>query len=133
MNLAALLFDVARRLPERPAVSDERHSWNYRELAERVARLASGLQAHGLQPGDRVLLSLENCGEFFELLLGCWASGLCAVPANARLHPREVEYIAENSGARLLVATPALAPLAGAVASLDAVIATLTAEYDALL
>src|SRR6266702_3183888 len=137
MNLAALLFDVARRLLQQPAVSDERHSWNYGEFAERVARLAGGLRARGLAPGDRVLLSLENCGEFFELMLGCWAAGLCAVPANARLHPKEVEYIAENSGARLLVATPALAealaPLAGAVDTLDTVVATGTAEYDALL
>jgi acyl-CoA synthetase (AMP-forming)/AMP-acid ligase II len=137
MNLAALLFDVARRLPQQPAVSDGRHAWNYSELARRVAGIAGGLRAYGLEPGDRVLLSLENCGEFFELLFGCWAAGLCAVPANARLHPREVEYIAENSRARLLVATPglveALAPLAGSVASLDRVISTRTAEYDALV
>src|SRR5436189_230847 len=106
MNLAALLFDVARRLPEQPAVSDDRQSWNYRELARRIAGVAGGLRARGLKPGDRVLLSLENCGEFFELLFGCWLAGLCAVPANARLHPREVEYIAENSGARLLIAAP---------------------------
>src|SRR5205823_14852003 len=97
MNLAALLFDVARRLPEQPAVGDDRQSWNYRELARRIAGVAGGLRARGLRPGDHVLLSLENCGEFFELLFGCWAAGLCAVPANARLHPREVEYIAENS------------------------------------
>ena len=137
MNLAALLFDVARRLPQRPAVSDGRHSWTYGEFAERVARIAGGLRARGLVPGDRVLLCLENCGEFFELLFGCWAAGLCAVPANARLHPREVEYLAENSGARLLFATQgltaALAPLAAAVDSLDAVISTRTAAYDALL
>jgi long-chain acyl-CoA synthetase len=137
MNLAALLFDVARLLPERPAVSDERHCWNYRELAERIARVAGGLRGRGLVPGDRVLLCLENCGEFVELLFGCWAAGLCAVPANARLHAREVEYIAGNSGARLLIATPALAealaPLAGAVDTLEAVIATRTAEYDQLL
>jgi long-chain acyl-CoA synthetase len=137
MNLAALLFDVARRLPLRPAVSDLHHSWNYGEFAGRVARLAGGLRARGLEPGDRVLLALENCGEFLELMFGCWAAGLCAVPANARLHPREVEYIAENSRARLLVATPALAealaPLAGSVDSLDAVISTRTAAYDALL
>src|SRR5216683_469779 len=137
MNLAALLFDVARRLPDQPAVSDDRHSSTYREFALRVARIAGGLRARGLAPGDRVLLSLENCGEFFELLFGCWAAGLCAVPANARLHPREVEYIAANSGARLLVATPGLAealgPLAGAVDSLDAVISTRTADYDGLL
>src|SRR5207249_9949072 len=137
MNLAALLFDVARRLPERPAVSDGRRSWTYRELAQRAARLGGGLRARGLAPGERVLLCLENCGEFFELLFGCWAAGLCAVPTNARLHPREVEYIAENSGARLLIATPglvdALAPLAGAVDTLDAVISTRTPEYDALV
>src|SRR5271169_5743758 len=117
MNLAALLFDVARRLPDRRAVSDDRQSWNYGELAERVARIAGGLRALGLVPGDRVLLSLENCGEFFELLFGCWAVGLCAVPANARLHPREVEYIADNSGARLLVATPSLAEVLAQLAA----------------
>jgi long-chain acyl-CoA synthetase len=137
MNLASLFFDVARRLPEQPAVSDGRHAWSYRELALRVTRLAGGLRARGLGPGDRVLLCLENCGEFFELLLGCWAAGLCAVPANARLHPREVEYIADDSGARLLVASPtlveALAPLAGTVDTLAAVISTRTADYDALL
>src|SRR6267154_1873804 len=131
MNLAALLFDLARRLPEQPAVSDDRQSWNYRELARRIAGVAVGLRARGLRSGDRVLLSLENCGEFFELLFGCWAAGLCAIPANARLHPREVEYIAANSGARLLVATPGLAealgPLAGAVDSLGDVISTRTA------
>src|SRR5436853_6173894 len=109
MNLAALLFDVTRRLPERPAVSDDSHSWNYRELMQRVAGVAGGLRARGLVPGDRVLLSLENCGEFVELMFGCWAAGMCAVPANARLHPREVEYIAGNSRARLLIATPGLA------------------------
>src|SRR3981081_635600 len=137
MNLAALLFDVARRLPQLPAVSDERRAWTSSELAERVARMAGGLRARGLLPGDRVLLCLESCGEFVELMFGCWAAGLCAVPANARLHPREVEYIAGNSRARLLIATPglaeALAPLAGTVDTVDAVISTRTAEYDALV
>ena len=32
------------------------------------------MRAHGLVPGDRVRLSLENCGEFFELLFGSWGS-----------------------------------------------------------
>src|SRR5437588_2028528 len=137
MNLAALLFDVARRLPEQPAVSDDRQSWNYRELARRIAGVAGGLRARGLRHGDHVLLSLENCGEFFELLFGCWAAGLCAVPANARLHPREVEYIAENSGARLLLATPALAevlaPLENSVASMERIISTRSSGYEELL
>jgi acyl-CoA synthetase (AMP-forming)/AMP-acid ligase II len=137
MNLSALLFDVARRVPRQLAVSDNRQSLSYSELADRITRLAGGLRAYGLAPGDRVLLVLENCSEFFELLFACWTAGLCAVPANARLHPREVEYIAENSSARLLVATPtlaeALAPLEASVASLERVISTRSGAYDALL
>src|SRR3954467_5091651 len=133
MNLAALLFDVARRLPQQPAVTDDRQAWNYRELMQRVAGVAGGVGARGLVPGERVLLSLENCGEFVELMFGCWAAGLCAVPANARLHPREVEYIAGNSRARLLIATPGLAdglaPLAGTVDMLADIISTRSADY----
>jgi long-chain acyl-CoA synthetase len=136
VNIAALLFDVARRLPDRPAVSDPRHRWDYREFAGRVAALAGGLRARGLAPGDRVLLCMENCAEFFEVLFACWAAGLCAVPVNARLHPREVEYIAQDCGGRLLVATPALAealaPLPAAVETLGAIVATQSGDYAAL-
>ena len=48
MNLAALFFDIARRLPERLAVSDDRNAWTYRELAARTAKVAGGLRACGL-------------------------------------------------------------------------------------
>jgi long-chain acyl-CoA synthetase len=137
MNLAALLFDVARRQPEAPAISDGVHAWNYREFARRISCLAGGLSAHGLEPGDRVMLCMENCAEFLELLFACWTAGLCAVPVNARLHVREVEHIARDSGARLLVATPnlseGLAPLARSVETLSPIISTRSGEYSALL
>ena len=136
MNLAALLFDVARRQPERPAVSDGRSRWSYREFAGRVGSLAGGLAARGLAPGDRAVIIMENCAEFLETLFACWAAGLCAVPTNARLHPREVEYILRDSGAKLLVATPALAealaPLEATIDSLAAVVATGGADYASL-
>lgn len=133
MNLASLVFHIARRLPESPAVADDRSAWTYRELCERAARLAGGFRGMGLAPGDRVILSLENCAEFFELLLGCWVAGLCAVPANARLHPREVEYIAENSGARVLVVTPGLAETLAPLDAMLPVVSTQTGRYDALV
>src|ERR1700756_2672308 len=47
MNLSALLFDVARRVPRELAVSDNRQSLSYSELAERITRLAGGLRAYG--------------------------------------------------------------------------------------
>jgi acyl-CoA synthetase (AMP-forming)/AMP-acid ligase II len=137
VNLAALLFDVARRQPDAPAVSDGFHAWSYREFARRISCLAGGLAGRGLEPGDRVILCMENCAEFLELLFACWTAGLCAVPANARLHVREVEHIAGDSRARLLVATPNLAeslgPLEHSVETLSPIISTRSGEYADLL
>jgi len=137
LNLAALLFDVTRRQPQSSAVSDGIYAWNYREFARRISCLAGGLGAPGLEPGDRVMLCMENCAEFLEMLFACWAAGLCAVPVNSRLHADEVAHIARDSGARLLVATPglaaALAPLEGSVDTLSAIVATGGDGYAALL
>ena len=119
---AALLLNVARRQPEAPAVTDGSHAWTYREFADRIRCLAGGLVARGLQPGDRVILCMENCAEFLELMFACWTAGLCAVPVNARLHVREVEHIAQDSRARLLVAT---SNLAESLAPLDHSVETL--------
>ncbi len=137
MNLAALLFSVARRVPEAPALSEGAVAWTYREFAGRVAAFAGGLLARGLEPGERVLLVMENAAEFFEALFGCWAAGLCAVPVNARLHPREVLWIAGDCGGRLLFATPAqaeaLLPFRQSVESLSAIVPTRSADYQSFL
>jgi acyl-CoA synthetase (AMP-forming)/AMP-acid ligase II len=130
------MFDVARRQPQSPAVSDGVHAWNYGEFAHRISCLAGGLVANGLEPGDRVMLCMENCAEFLGVLFACWAAGLCAVPVNARLHPDEVAHIARDSRARLLVATPdlaaGLAPLEGSVETLSSILATASDGYAAL-
>jgi len=137
VNLAALLFDVARRQPKAPAVSDGVHAWSYSEFARRISCLAGGLVANGLEPGDRIILCMENCAEFLEMVFACWAAGLCAVPVNARLHANEVAYIAEDSRARLMIATPslaaALASLERSAEALSAIIATGSDDYGALL
>jgi len=83
------------------------------------------------------MLCMENCAEFLEMLFASWAAGLCAVPVNARLHTDEVAHIARDSGARLIVATPALAqglaPLEGSVETLSAIAATAGDGYAALI
>jgi long-chain acyl-CoA synthetase len=137
VNLAALLFDVARRQPEARAVTDDAHAWSYREFACRISQLAGGLAARRLESGDRVILCMENCAEFLEMMFACWTAGLCAVPVNARLHVQEVEHITGDCGARLLIATPnlahGLAPIERSVETLSSIISTRSAEYTALL
>jgi long-chain acyl-CoA synthetase len=123
MNLVHLLLRSARWLPDRPALALGRRSVrSYREMASRVARLASGLtRKFSLQKGDRVALAMRNGPEFYEVLFACWHAGLTAVPMNAKLHPKEFAYILENSGARLCFVTPDLqAAVPSGIAPADA-------------
>ena len=135
-NLAQLLVRSAHAYPRLPALAyGARVSCSYAELAARVARMAAGL-AQRLRPNDRVALMMKNCPQYVELLFACWHAGLCAVPVNAKLHPRELEFILQNSGARLCFASAglyaALAPLAASVDSLDEVIDADGPGYAAL-
>jgi acyl-CoA synthetase (AMP-forming)/AMP-acid ligase II len=111
VNLIHLLLRSARWLPDRPALAlGKTPVRSYREMVERVARLASGMREKlGLKRGDRVALAMKNCPEFYEVLFACWHAGMTAVPMNAKLHPKEFAYILENSGARACFITPDLA------------------------
>jgi long-chain acyl-CoA synthetase len=111
VNLAQLLLRSARLLPDARAIAHGKHAVvSYGQLADRVARLASGLKARlKLQPGERVGLAMTNCPEYHEVLFACWHAGLVAVPMNAKLHAREFAYILENSGATACFVTDDIA------------------------
>ena len=109
MNLAQTLAATARRLGSCDAVSMGALRWSYADLAGRVAACAGALRSRpALAPGARVALALENGPEFFQALYACWQAGLCAVPMNAKLHPREIAYILEDCAASLCIASPSL-------------------------
>ena len=59
----------------------------------------------GLKAGDRVGIAMKNCTNYSVILFATWHAGLTAVPMNAKLHPREFEFILENSGASLCFVT----------------------------
>ena len=99
-NLAQLLQQSARHFPDLPAVAiGARVVHDYTGLARRVTALAAALRVE-LTPGDRVVLVARNCAEYIETLFACWHAGLCAVPVNSKLHPSELCYVLQHSGAR---------------------------------
>ncbi|MFZ5964928.1 class I adenylate-forming enzyme family protein [Thalassococcus sp. BH17M4-6] len=110
MNIALWLQRRAQVDPARPAlflgtdcIAD------YGAFGAAADRLAGGLAAHGIGPGDRVALFMQNVPDYLVALYGIWMAGGAAVPINAKLHPREVAWILDNAGAALCLATPVLA------------------------
>ena len=109
MNIAKPFLLRARSHPHLNAVTHHGRTVSYGELATRVLGLAGSLtHTRGLKHGDRVLIFMENRREFLEVLFACWVAGLCAVPVNAKLHPKEVKPIALDSGATVLFTTDTL-------------------------
>lgn len=119
MNLARLLHRASRLAGDRVATySGGAPVATFRGLEARAAGLATAWrESMQLDRGARVLIYARNCPEYIEALFGCWYAGLVAVPANARLHPREVAYLIDNAGARLCLASSDLLQQASAAAS----------------
>jgi fatty-acyl-CoA synthase len=90
-------------------------SITYRQLDERSNQGAQLFRSLGLQTGGRIAILMENSLEFMEI---CWAAqraGLYYTAISRFLKAEEIAYIIEDSGAGVLVASPAMLPgLAGA-------------------
>ncbi|MFD3704149.1 (2,3-dihydroxybenzoyl)adenylate synthase [Nocardia sp. NPDC058658] len=96
--LGDLLRDTARTQPERAAVLSETVQ-TYAELDAAADRMAHGLLALGINPGDRVIVQLPNIPEFATVLFGVLRAGIIPVltlPAHRRA---EIEHLAALSGA----------------------------------
>jgi long-chain acyl-CoA synthetase len=71
----------------------------YRQLWDRSARVAGGLRAAGVQPGDRVANRLPNGNDWVHAFWGTLLAGAVVVPVNTRFAEPEVRYVVEDSGA----------------------------------
>jgi acyl-CoA synthetase (AMP-forming)/AMP-acid ligase II len=112
MNLHDLLDRTVRGRPEAEAVSCGRVRLRYGEFGARVRRLGNVLLAAGLEPGDRVAILSPNCHAFLEAYFAAAGADLVLVPVNIRLTKRDLAFILEDSGARMLIADPELRDLA---------------------
>ena len=138
MNLAGLLSRTALTYPNYTAVSIGQEALlTYAQLRENAARLSNGLQKiMKLNPGDRVALIMKNSPEVIEIIFGAWQAGLCVVPINSKLHPREFGFILENSGAKACFFTKELSEAVNDARSdavaLEHLIETSSDEYFSL-
>lgn len=98
------LFDaIAREFPDRPYVITDDRSWSYREIQAWSERLAAGLVAAGVRPGEHVALLLANYPEFVALKIAIARAGAVAVPINFLNRRDELGYVLRQSDSVLLV------------------------------
>jgi len=95
----------------KPAVVHGDRVMTYPELNDRVHRLASALIAAGIEPGDRVAFLVPNIPAMLEGHFAVPLAGAILVAINTRLHPQEIAFILNHSGAKLLVVDSELARL----------------------
>lgn len=104
LNIATLLRESAQRRGDAPALIEDDLTLGYRDLHDRVRRLAAGLAALGVRRGQHVALLLPNVPQFTLAYYACHYLGAPAVPLNALLAPEEVHHHLEDSEAVALIA-----------------------------
>jgi len=90
------------------------------EIDARARRVATGLQAMGIEPGDRVIVLTMNTSEVFVGYHAIWRAGAVVTPVIFLQTPVELRHILEDSGAKAAIVSPELVPMVvGAAEGLD--------------
>ncbi|MGA4787564.1 acyl-CoA synthetase [Nocardia sp. AB354] len=120
-TIDGVLHRSAAKVPGRTALTFEGRAYTYRELDAAVTRAAAHLLGLGLAAGDRVAAYGTNSDAYVIGFLACARAGLVHVPVNYALKGGELSYLVSQSGARAVLADPAL------IGTLDQVRGELTA------
>src|SRR5215469_10659937 len=96
LERSALIF------PEKVAVVHGDRQYTYREFAERVYRLASGLRDAGMKKHDRVAFLCPNIPAMLEAHYAVPVAGGILVAINTRLNGQEIDFILKHSGSTFL-------------------------------
>ncbi len=105
-----VILDSCRKFAQKTALIDASASrrFTYSEYGETVERVARGLVAAGLRPGEVVAIFLPNSWEFAATYHAATLAGGIPTLLNPTYREREVRYQLENSGAAMLVTDAAI-------------------------
>ncbi len=104
LNLAMMLEDAARAVPDRTAVVLGDYRSTYAEVDAAANRVANLLVERGIAPGDKVALACPNLPYFPSVYYGILKAGAVVVPLNVLLKAKEIAYHLADSDAVALFA-----------------------------
>ena len=91
------------------------HTLTWSQMFERAQRVANGLSAAGVGHQDRVAFLDKNGIPHFDVFFGAALLNAVSVDVNWRLAAPEVEYIVNDSQAKVLVVGPDFVPILDAI------------------
>ncbi|MXW90371.1 MAG: AMP-binding protein [Rhodospirillaceae bacterium] len=135
LTIATGMRAAAERTPEKIALREGERTLTYAALVDRIDRVSAMVtDGFGLGPGDNAAILAPNCLEYIEIVAGASCAGVAVATLNPRLVGREIRYICDDCGARVLFVHASLAETVRDL-TLDSVerIVVLGRDYDALL
>ena len=103
LNCSVILDGSAQTYGKRTAILANGDSWTYEQLYRAAGRLAKGLAAAGIAPGDRVILVCPNRIEFVIAFFGILKTGAVAVPVSILWKRRELAFVMQDTQAKGVV------------------------------
>jgi acyl-CoA synthetase (AMP-forming)/AMP-acid ligase II len=128
-RLAGETLSAILEHPDRAAlvVPEDGQVLTYGQLADRVESLAGSLAAAGVEPGDRVALTLPNGPDMVQVLLAITALGAAAAPLNPGYTRSEYLFYLSDIAPKLFL-LPAGRPAAAAGAAEECSVTVATAD-----
>ena len=97
MNLSNFLRVSAEKYPDMEALVFEGRRWSFREVNERVNRLAQALSRMGVSKGEHIGLFSTNNHQCIEVLFAAAKVGAGLVPFNYRIREEDAKALLDHS------------------------------------
>ena len=95
--------ELVHRFPNKKALIYLGTSYTYSKLKELAERFARGLKDIGVAEGESMIIYLPNSAQWVVSWLAAIRNGIIAVPITPVYTPRDLEYLANDSGARTAI------------------------------
>lgn len=106
LTVSSGIRSAARREPAKVALICGQATRTYAELVDAMNRVANGVQALGLKPGQNAAIISPNTLEYIEIICGVSDTGAATATPNPRLTARELADICNDAQARILFVHP---------------------------
>lgn len=107
-------WEMVKEKPDKPAyiMASTGEVVTRLQLEQRANQCVRMLKDLGLKPGDHISIFMENNRQYLEICVAASRSGLFFTAISTHLTLSEVEYIINDSGARVLFTSLAMSPVA---------------------